>query len=132
MDGRWNEAGVRMVYSSENIPLAMMETLVHFQDVSFLLHHFVAIKVVADEACVLDIDQLLAAWGKAPPPSTKEIGMRWLHEGSSCILKVPSVLAPESYNYLINPLHADFISKVQLAPPIAIQYDPRLGPLKTP
>jgi len=35
------------------------------------------------------------------------MGDRWLKSGKHAVLHVPSVIIPEEYNYLINPLHPD-------------------------
>ena len=39
--------------------------------------------------------------------TTRDLGSEWLKRGSSALLRVPSVLVPESANYLLNPLHKD-------------------------
>ena len=36
----------------------------------------------------------------------RAIGDRWLTEAGTPLMKVPSVLAPESSSYLFNPVHA--------------------------
>jgi RES domain-containing protein len=38
---------------------------------------------------------------------TRGIGDRWLMQGSSAVLEVPSAIVPETANWLLNPLHAD-------------------------
>jgi RES domain-containing protein len=35
--------------------------------------------------------------------TTRSIGDRWLREGRSLLLQVPSVLVPETWNVLVNP-----------------------------
>ena len=39
---------------------------------------------------------------------TRRYGDGWVDEGRSLALKVPSVVLPLSYNYLINPKHSAF------------------------
>ena len=39
---------------------------------------------------------------------TRRYGDIWVEEGRSLALKVPSVVLPMSYNYLINPQHSIF------------------------
>ena len=58
-------------------------------------------------------------------PVTQEIGDKWLREGKSAILKVPSAIIDLEYNYLINPDHPDF-SKVKIANVSKFTFDPRL------
>jgi RES domain-containing protein len=38
---------------------------------------------------------------------TRDLGSAWLKRGSSVLLRVPSALVPETFNYLLNPLHPD-------------------------
>jgi len=45
--------------------------------------------------------------------------------GSSLALEVPSVLATDEKNILLNPSHPDF-SKVTIGAPVAFFFDPRL------
>ena len=40
--------------------------------------------------------------------ATQQIGMRWLLDRRSCILRVPSISVPGDAHYLINPVHRDF------------------------
>jgi RES domain-containing protein len=47
-------------------------------------------------------------WGSDPGlTSTQSIGDRWLSEGRSLSLQVPSILVPETWNVLVNPQHAE-------------------------
>jgi len=39
--------------------------------------------------------------------ATQQAGDRWLAEGKSLLLEVPSVLVPETWNALVNPLHRE-------------------------
>ena len=39
--------------------------------------------------------------------STQLIGAAWLESRRSSVLRVPSVLVPETWNYLLNPAHPD-------------------------
>jgi RES domain-containing protein len=43
----------------------------------------------------------------------QSLGSKWLYDGRSAILKVPSVVIHKEHNYLINPQHPDF-DKIQL------------------
>lgn len=36
-----------------------------------------------------------------------DLGDRWLSSGKSALLLVPSVIVPEEFNALVNPLHPD-------------------------
>jgi RES domain-containing protein len=54
------------------------------------------------------------------------LGDRWLEAGNTLVLQVPSVIIPEEWNYVINPLHPQFAETVRgQAKPF--QFDPRLS-----
>jgi len=40
-------------------------------------------------------------------------------------LRVPSVIIPEEYNYIINPAHPDF-KKLRISRPEPFSFDPRM------
>ena len=54
-EGRWNSAGVRMVYCSEHISLAALEILVHTQPVT-MRDKFRVFRASWDEAMMASID----------------------------------------------------------------------------
>ena len=62
--------------------------------------------------------------GRAPE-ETRAVGDRWLDEGVTPILRVPSVVIPEEWNYVLNPLHLQF-AEVQRETPEPFAFDPRL------
>ncbi len=39
--------------------------------------------------------------------ATQRLGDRWLASRTSLLLKVPSVLVPETWNVVVNPLHPE-------------------------
>ena len=57
--------------------------------------------------------------------SCQRIGGEWLESGRSAVLKVPSAIIPNEWNYLINPAHPDFrqISLLRTEP---FLFDPRI------
>ena len=38
----------------------------------------------------------------------KGFGTRWVREGKSAVLRVPSAVIQNEYNFVINPKHPDF------------------------
>lgn len=108
--GRWHNRGIPIVYLGESVALAMLETLVHFElapdevPASFQL---LAVMTEDNMAIAhLSQDTLLADW-QSNQDYTRSIGDEWLMSASSALLKVPSAIIPESYNYLFNPRHPD-------------------------
>jgi len=126
--GRWNERGTSVVYVSDSLALSALETLVHIQKTHTYLAYISFRIEVPDEVRVEEFprNRLPAGWRKEPPSKeTMEIGTRWAKGRSTAILKVPSVIIPQEYNYVLNPLHPDFhkIGKVETG---SFSFDPRM------
>ena len=124
--GRWNSRGTRMVYTSITLSLAALETLVHLNPP--VAYKYVAIPIEFDEALVETVAamDLPADWNEEPPPpSTAEIGDRWVRESRSAVLKLPSVIISAELNYLLNPGHSDF-KRIRIGKPMPFSFDPRL------
>ncbi|MDA8388016.1 MAG: RES domain-containing protein [Nitrospiraceae bacterium] len=126
--GRWNEPGVLMVYTSGSLSLAAHETFVHLGYDSVSLS-FVYIPVeVPDSVAARAVNEadLPADWKVEPPPdSTKQIGTEWALSAETAVLKVPSIIIPGEFNYLLNPDHPDF-ALLKIKPALPFQFDPRL------
>ena len=126
-EGRWNSAGVRMVYCSENIALAALEILVHARPVT-IRDKFRAFRVSFDEAlmAVVDLKKLPRGWDAQPPgPVSKQIGDEWIRSERSAVLVLPSVVVPLERTFLLNPKHRDF-KKIKIKEAGAFVLDPRL------
>ena len=61
-----------------------------------------------------------------PPPALRKIGQDWLERRSTAVLKVPSAVVIEEWNYLLNPQHPDF-NKLVFGEPQPYQFDRRLA-----
>lgn len=122
--GRWNTRGDRVVYVSEHLSLATLEVLAHAENLE-MLNQYVALEVTLPES-ITTLDELPDTWQQNPPPdSTRQLGHKWLSEGNTLVLKVPSVLIPTEHNYLINPSHEAF-AEVSVAGPVPLPFDSRL------
>jgi RES domain-containing protein len=125
--GRWNSSGVAVVYAAGSQSLAALEILVHL-DSAELLRDYVAIPVSFDSklVTVVDVSSLPRDWRSyPPPPRVREIGDRWVASAKSVVLQAPSVVVPSEMNFLLNPLHRDFVN-LKLGRPIQFTFDPRL------
>jgi len=124
--GRWNSVGIAAVYTSGTLSLALVEVLVHLP--SGILPAYSAVRVDFDESMVAAVDpvELPSNWrDHPPPPETKAIGDQWVSEGSSLVLRVPSVVVPNEFNYVLNPSHPAF-ADISIGDPIPFPFDPRL------
>lgn len=125
--GRWNSKGRRMVYLGGSLSLAILETLVHL-DRTLMPPDFVAVEVTIPDDCVetLEARHLPKLWRKIPGPKTLQaIGDKWLREGRSLALRVPSAVVPTESNVLVNPEHDDF-KRIKIGTPSSFVFDPRL------
>ena len=126
--GRWNSAGVSIVYTAESQSLAALEMVVHL-DSSELLDYYLVFKVGVEESLVarVELADLPRNW-RADPPSMKvrEVGDAWATAGTSAVLQVPSAILPAEHNFLLNPRHPDF-PRLVIGSPSAFRFDPRLA-----
>src|SRR5438067_571441 len=77
--GRWNSAGVPVVYCSEHLSLAALETLVHIVPV-MIRDKFRAYRVVFDQRLITSVTEkkLPQGWDVQPPTAaSKTIGDDW-------------------------------------------------------
>ena len=125
--GRWNSPGTALVYTAESRALAMLEILTHLPAAA-LLDLFVCIPVRFDERLVLALrpEDLPADWRREPAPeSTRRLGDEWVSARRSAVWRVPSVVVPREWSYLLNPAHPDFPA-LKLGDVEPIRFDARL------
>jgi RES domain-containing protein len=121
-----NEA-IRVVYAADSEALAALEILVHLSSVEQFPEH-ICVKASIPESFVVDIrdfDQLAVDWNRRDPGETRAIGTRWLIEGSSAALKVPSIVVPRESNYMFNPARPRF-QEIEVSEPLGFEFDIRL------
>ena len=107
--GRWNRKGNAVAYTSTNIALACLETVVHLIDEGLPLNRYLVQIEVPDEVWDMRLTLKLAVGWDAQPAGkvSLDAGDEWLALGKSALLVVPSVIVPEETNVLINPGHPD-------------------------
>jgi RES domain-containing protein len=110
--GRWNRPGMAVVYSSESIALAAIETLVHLPSAGLPLNRYL-VRIEIPEAIWKARDEITSqkapvGWDALPVGKVSlDYGDDWIKRGRSAILVVPSIAVPEERNILINPAHPD-------------------------
>lgn len=125
--GRWNSKGVPVIYTAESLALASIEILVNLPSAK-LLDNYVKIPVHFEENLVqeLPFTDLPSDWNSRPvSQSTQAIGDNWFKEQRSAVLKVPSVVVPGEFVYLLNLVHPDF-TRIEIGAPVAYNFDTRL------
>lgn len=128
--GRWNSKDQAVVYTSESIALATLETLAHLGDRvairnAFLVRVEVPAAVWAERETV-PVTALDPTWVAEPAGlTTIKFGDAWLQSLRSPLIEVPSVIVPEEKNILINPAHT-MSRKIRASVSRQYMYDPRL------
>jgi RES domain-containing protein len=126
--GRWNSIDIAVVYTSSSLALAALESLVHL-GVKKMPINYVAISADISENLTIkkvELNKLPQNWRDDPAPQElATIGDQWVSSKASAILKVPSAVIDEEWNYLIYPEHPDF-EQIQISLPKPFQFDARL------
>lgn len=124
--GRWNGEGKPMVYLASSRSLAVVESLVHIVATN-IPNDFVMLTIEApDDFLTIPENVLPDNWNEYPEQHVlKQIGNSFLKRNEHLLLKVPSALVPEEFNYLMNPLHAK-AAKVKVIKKVPFNFDERL------
>jgi RES domain-containing protein len=125
--GRWNQKGDAVLYTAGSRALALVEVLVHLTNAFLPLNYQIITIYIPDESITeIPLKMLPKDWNNLEPSeSTKNISSNWLLENQYLSLKVPSVVVEGEFNYLINPLHEDFL-KVKVLKIAPFNFDERL------
>lgn len=125
--GRWSSPGVRLAYTSEHLSLAMIEYFVHLDSDDPPPDLVVAAADVPDDVRRLHVSaaRLPPTWRQTPAPAElAAMGDRFARTRRIPILVVPSALAPDESNWLVNPNYPDF-RRIRVRPLEPFSYDPR-------
>jgi len=126
--GRWSSVGTRLSYTSEHQSLAMLEYFVHLDADDSPAGLVLATAEIPDSLPrqTISADDLPIQWRRSPASAElARIGDDFVRKAESCILIVPSALAPHENNWLLNPAHASF-SKIVVFALDPLRYDPRM------
>lgn len=128
--GRWNRRGLALVYCSQSIALAVLETLAHLNQWDLPLNRFLVEVSIPDPLWqsrqIVGRESAPGGWDAIPAGmASVSFGDIWLASASSAVLEVPSVIVPEECNVLLNPLHPD-ASRIQVRTIRRWSYDHRI------
>jgi len=126
---RWNSLHTYLVYTAESRALATLEIAVHLDFSKDLPTDrcYVEIDIPNDvEIIELSIDQMPENWDAKPPIlETQFIGDDFVAQKNAAVLKVPSAIVSQEFNYLINPNHPD-TAKIKVVSIQKLKFDNRL------
>mgnify|MGYP001550316464 FL=1 len=107
--GRWNLKGIPCIYTSASRSLALLEYSANVSlDIIPRALSIVCFEIPDRNIRKLSVAELPANWRSGTVPmATKNFGTGILLDGKTFAIKVPSVIIPEEFNYVINHLQYD-------------------------
>ena len=122
--GRWNPKGVPVLYASEHISLCMLENMVYMaQDLYRRPFHLLTLQIPLETVQDIDEKRLKRNWIK-DMEYTQWLGSQFFQE-DGFVLKVPSAIVKEEFNFVINTNHIHF-KKVKIIENRLFYFDERL------
>lgn len=103
--GRWNRLGRKIIYCSDHPATCMLELLVRF-DPKFTPNTYKLLKIKLSPKAKIEEARLPKNWQQRPETS-QTIWEKFCTNNEAGILKVPSVIMPQAWHYLLNPEHKD-------------------------
>lgn len=104
--GRWNNRLVPCIYTSESRALAVLEFTVNIK-IDDIPRALCIVTFKIDDKAVLSVSEpeLPGNWKDSPVPRhTQNFGSALLLKANAQVIKIPSVIIPGEFNYLINPI----------------------------
>ena len=110
--GRCNAIGEAVLYAAPTIAMAVLETAAHIDDAGLPQNRFVVRIDVPEKMwrarITLGVDALPVTWTAIPAGrASVGVGSRWIREGASVLLEVPSVIVPEETVVALNATHPE-------------------------
>jgi RES domain-containing protein len=123
--GRWNNPGEYVTYTSDTMALATLETLVHLEhDHDFKDFILIPCSIHPDLITTFDPTTLPHGWTRNQAVS-RQVGHDFLSSAKTPVLRVPTSVVPQGWNFLLNPAHRRF-ADIAIGHPVPFDFDPRL------
>lgn len=127
---RWNLDKQYVIYSGSSRSLATLEVIVYRKNIQPDVNYKVMVISFPDDEDLqtkISENDLPEDWRSPEAYSElQKIGSNWYRKLKSLILKVPSAVIPQEYNYVINTSHEDFKKKIKLVRTEEYFWDKRL------
>lgn len=126
--GRWHNRGIPIIYLSESPALAMLEVLVHFElslDELPTTYQLLEVEYTQQKGLSRLHKNVLPDDWQQDQEFTRAIGDEWLTSASALLMRVPSAVAPKSFNYILNPRHP-YAPEVKIISAVIYPFDERL------
>ena len=124
---RWNSQGLPAIYAAMTYAGAMLEVLAHTGRLGAVprTHQSITITIPEDVPWGCVDPAQVPGWDAPDLLASRAVGDAWLRAGKEAILVIPSVIAPEEKNLLINPAHMSF-KDITVSAPRPVVWDKRL------
>lgn len=127
--GRWNTINNAAVYTSASPELALLETLVHIEEIyldDLPKHVLATIEIPSDSILQMNTEMLPENWNDIHiSAATQQFTEKWFAQQTHLTMAIPSVIVPMSFNYLINPNHPR-MKEVKVLEIVPFSFDSRL------
>jgi RES domain-containing protein len=126
---RWNKKDEFVIYTGSSRSLSTLEMVVHKSYINISNQYKLLIISITDESLIKEIDlkDLPDNWKTIEAYiELQEIGSKWYNSDESLVLKVPSAIVPQEYNYIINTRHPLFSKNIILQDVDDFVWDKRL------
>ncbi len=132
--GRWHKKGFPVIYTSEHASLAAWEKIVHVVSFENIPNNLLLVKIKIPEGIEIQTvpqNILVKGWDSFPfSNETVNYGTSFLLKKEHLALKVPSVIIPDEFNIILNPLHPG-ISDCKVIVSIPFYFDKRVSKFST-
>jgi RES domain-containing protein len=111
VSGRWNSEGKKVIYTAGSISLAIMENMIRRNGYGFNKDYATMLIELPDDISITMYtpDMLPPGWNDPRDYAISQpVGDAWFDSMESAVLKVPSAVVPQEYNYVLNSLHPDY------------------------
>lgn len=114
---RWNKEDELVIYTGSSIALAALENVAHRASINIAKPYKLLKIEIKEQTLIKEIDltQLPKNWRSLEAyVELQEIGSAWYQSLESPVLKVPSAIVSQEFNYVINTRHPLFLSNVTI------------------
>lgn len=122
-NSRWSLSGRPVVYLADHPSTSLLEILVHI-DRTDAPKSYQLLAVECPDDVNVTSPELSKGW-EDNLALTQKLGTAFLDGGLHALLRVPSVIMPQAFNYLLNPTHLD-AAKLAIAQVWRYPFDSRL------
>ena len=125
---RWASRGQRVSYAADSLALAALEKIAGAGQLTRLREMVWAVARLDEDAVEApSLSDLPEGWDRRPPGRPSQVfGDAWLEKKEAVALRVPSVVLPEGWNYVLNPAHPDYREALTLQETNQLDLDPRV------